>query len=100
MSKGIATETIIKIMLGLIAIVIIVYLLYRYVLKSPISETECKTRFTAWCANCQIVVFSGGPEPDVGLKQCIKKYTTLNLDSVTSCNSHEGDCKGYLPVTS
>lgn len=89
-------------MLGLIAIVIIVYLLYRYVLKSPISETACKTRFASWCANCQIVGFSGGPEPDIELKQCAQKYGLPNINAFSDCNSQSGidDCKGFLPVTS
>jgi hypothetical protein len=99
MSKGIATETIIKIMLGLIAIVIIVYLLYRYVLKSPIAPEECKTRFTAWCANCKIVSFSGGPEPDKGLKECANRYNMPDISGAMDCTGHEDLCKGYLPIS-
>jgi hypothetical protein len=104
MSKGIATETIVKVMLCIIAILIVTYLVYRYVLKSAISEQECKTRFTAWCTNCRLSTpgcapFAGGPEPDKGLKECANRYNIADLSSASSCVGFDSQCKGYLAIT-
>jgi len=96
MRKGIAVPTILKLVIGVIVIVIVVFLIYRYVLKSPIGEQECRARMTAWCASCQLVDFSDGPKMGEELGSCVSSIgASGSTDQV--CTGQETNCAGFLP---
>ena len=100
--KGIATETIAKMLLVLIVVAIMVFLIIRYVLKSGLSERECAARMTAWCGQCQIANKgsdtwdSEGVEMGEGLGECANNYWHIGSET-TNCKGFEGNCKAFLP---
>jgi hypothetical protein len=98
MSKGIATETIIKIMLGLIVVAIILYLIYKFVLKSPIAPEECKARLTSWCTSCKISNFLAVLDMSSDLQDCVVKYTLSSVHHTCKDVNVPTECKPYLPV--
>jgi len=97
-----ATETTVKFLLLLIALAIIVFLLYRYVVQSPLSERECATRMTAWCVQCEIAnrdkdIWSGGPAMGESLSKCVSKFW-WSVDKDQECGGFKENCeKGFLP---
>jgi len=100
MGKGIAVPTILKLVIGVIVIVIVVFLIYRYVLKSPIGEQECRARMTAWCASCQLVDFAGGVQMGEELATCAKDHWDIGSGNADQdCGGQENNCAGFLPST-
>jgi len=106
MSKGMATETIAKMLIVIFVVGIVVYIIYKYVLHSPLDEQGCAAMMTAWCGNCEMAkpsgstVYSGGPEMSSKLQECIKSKK-LNVQLHTAnCGGADTDCKSYLPVSS
>jgi len=97
MRKGIAVPTILKLVIGVIVIVIIVFLIYRYVLKSPIGEQECRARMTAWCASCQLSGWTSGPGMNQELKDCVSEHNLASQHN--DCSNAKTDCAGFLPST-
>jgi len=53
MKKGIATETILLLLLGILIVGILVYLLYKYVFSPVLPEQVCRSRATSWCTLCK-----------------------------------------------
>ena len=53
MKKGIATETILLLLLGILVVGILVYLLYKYVFNPVLPEEMCRSRATSWCTLCK-----------------------------------------------
>jgi len=91
-----ATETTVKFLLLLIALAIIVFLIYRYVIQSPLGERECATRMTAWCVQCEIAEWSGGAAMGESLGECASEFWGFG-DETQECDGFEDNCKGFLP---
>jgi len=53
MKKGIAVETILLLLLGILVVGILVYLLYKYVFNPVLPEQVCRSRATSWCTFCK-----------------------------------------------
>ena len=53
MSKGIAIETILYLLVGILVVGIVIYLVYTYVVGSPIGEQECRSMAITWCTGCK-----------------------------------------------
>jgi hypothetical protein len=98
MSKGIATETIIKIMLGLIVVAIILYLIYKFVLKSPIAPEECKSRLVSWCTSCKISNFGADIVMSSDLQDCLDKYKFVSVHLTCRDLNVAKECTPYLPI--
>jgi len=103
MSKGIATETIVKLLICLICLAILTFLIYKYVLNSGLDERTCAARMAAWCGQCQIAKFTGGSGMDSKLIECIDKNLLKVSRNPNDCGGSGGtgetDCKGFLPST-
>ena len=99
MRKGMATETLVKFMVCLFALVILVYLIYRYVLNPGLDPQTCAARMTAWCAQCDIADFTGGPGMGDVLDECINKGYLPGITSTITCDEAKAgnNCQGYLP---
>jgi hypothetical protein len=98
--KGIATETIGKMLLVVIVVAVVVVLLYLYVLGPALPESTCKAMMTSWCANCELTrdaqgKYSGGPKMSDKLKECLEKYKFASTHE--NCENAENDCKGFVP---
>ena len=76
MSKGIAINTILYLLLGVVVVGIIVYLVYTYAAGTQLSQQECRSRVITWCTGCSVAgwesVGSIGSTSDVG--KCILDY--------------------------
>jgi len=53
MKKGIATQTILLLLLGILVVGILVYLLYTYVFNPVLPAGVCGSRAVAWCTLCK-----------------------------------------------
>jgi len=98
MDKGIATETIVKLMICLVVMGIVIFLIYKYVLGSGLSERECAARMTAWCVQCQIANWAGGTRMGKDLGECALKYWGFGREDQL-CNNFENNCKAFIPST-
>ena len=96
--KGYAVSTVIKILACVIALVIVVFLIYKYVLSPMMPEQACAAEMTSWCTRCKIANFKGGPPMSDKLKECINKGY-INSTIRKDCTHAENDCKGYLPLS-
>lgn len=90
-----ATETIVKFMVCLFALVILVYLIYRYVLHPGLDPQTCAARMTAWCSQCEIAGYSGGPGMGDDLRECHDNGYIPSYEN--KCDGAEDICKGYVP---
>lgn len=59
MKKGIAIQTILLILVGVLVVGVLVYLLYVYATGSSLSASKCKSELTTICTLCSIRSFAG-----------------------------------------
>jgi len=76
MSKGIAIQTILYLLIGVLVVGVLVYLLYSYVLSPILPETECRALATSWCTSCKTGGWTGGPAASSDLQACGGDYWT------------------------
>ncbi len=76
MSKGIAIQTILYLLIGVLVVGIVVYLVYSYVMNPMLPETQCRTLATAWCTSCSTVDWTGGPGAPSDVVTCGANYWT------------------------
>jgi hypothetical protein len=62
MSKGIAIETILYLLIGVLVVGIVVYLVYTYVFNPVPEMTQCRALATTWCTSCKTMSWTGGPK--------------------------------------
>ena len=79
MSKGIAIQTILYLLLGIIVVGIIVYLVYTYTTGGQLNEQQCRSRIITWCTGCSVANWANGagelPSATVGdVERCIETY--------------------------
>jgi len=53
MNKGIAIQTILLLLVGVIVAAILIYLIYSYATTPTLSITECQSRIISWCTQCK-----------------------------------------------
>ena len=100
MKKGVATSTIVALLLAIIVLAIMAYLIYRAVTKSPLGCQECAARFTAWCSKCYILHPPGisWDNPNVrddDLKECMPRCSITSGPDPERCNGAEDSCRTY-----
>ncbi len=77
MSKGIAIQTILYLLVGVLVVGVLVYLIYSYVMNPVLPETQCRAMATSWCTSCKAVDFaSAGPKATSDLENCGPNYWT------------------------
>lgn len=100
--KGIATDTIAKMLLVVIVVAIVVVLLYIYVLQSPLPETICRGLMTQWCGSCEMTkneggIYIGGPGMSTRLQKCIDDYGFASKHENCEELNNKNDCRGFIP---
>jgi len=60
--KGIAIQTILLLLVGILVVGILVYLVYNYTRNQTLSEAECKSRINNLCMDCQIRSWGSWPD--------------------------------------
>jgi len=97
--KGVAIPYVVALLLGIIVLGIFVYMIYLHIVKNePLDCSACAARFTTWCSKCFLLSesgsWSGGPEMDDGLKECVSpSKCNLYSGSGEDCTGAEDDCK-------
>ena len=102
MTKGIAIQTILMLLVGMLVVGIIVYMVYRYFVGAPLGEQECRARITSWCSQCKIMDFaSNGVPMTQSLAECVVKYFGDAAWDNANCDGagHYCDCNDRDPQT-
>ncbi len=91
--KGIAIQTILLLLVGILVVGIIVYMVYRYFVGAPLNEQECRARAITWCTGCKNAGWTGGT---VGsdLDTCADSYFPGMPDD---CDAEDW-CAAFIPV--
>jgi len=75
MSKGIAIQTILYLLIGVLVVGVVVYLVYTYIMSPVLPETQCRAIATSWCTSCKTSGWvAAGPEPSDDLEACGGRY--------------------------
>ena len=106
MSKGIAIETILMLLMGILIVGVIVYLIYRYVTGTTLGKEQCRGIITSWCTLCNNYdpewKTNGGPPQTEELKNCVHKYfwpSQFLEDPVRLCKGNNCFCRNFIEVT-
>lgn len=106
MTKGIAIQTILMLLVGILVVGIIVYMVYRYFVQSPLSEQECRSRALVWCTGCKNTNTGispptpwtiAGSSPNAELAACAGKYYP-GLLATSTCSGFDGWCAAFIPL--
>jgi len=60
MSKGIAINTILYLLLGVLVVGVVVYLVYTYVTGAGLDVQSCRSIVQNWCTSCKIANWADG----------------------------------------
>jgi len=102
MSKGIAIETILYLLLGIIVVGIIIYLVYTYTTGGQLNEQQCRSKVISWCTGCSVANWAAGtgtlPSATEGdVEKCIETYFGTGDDwSGADCNATVGGTSGEI----
>jgi len=96
MSKGIAINTILYLLIGVLVVGVIVYLIYSYVMNPVLPETQCRTLATSWCTSCKTAGWAAGPTASSELQTCGAKYWTT---FPANCAAAQTFCSQCCAVT-
>jgi len=61
MSKGIAIQTMLLLLIGILVTVGLIYLVYRYATSSQLGMEECRASIVSWCTTCMNAGWRSGP---------------------------------------
>ena len=101
MTKGIAIQTILLLLVGILVVGIVVYMVYRYFVGAPIGEQECRAKAISWCTTCENMDYSlpaGGTPINIpdDITDCAAEYgfgsPPASCDSATA----EDWCKNFI----
>jgi len=101
MSKGIAIETILYLLVGIIVVGIVIYLVYTYAIGAPIGEQECRSMAISWCTSCKNAnggdwTQAAGPTPSTDLQACATKY--FSTIPGAACQNNGPWCSTFIPA--
>jgi len=95
MRKGIATQTILLMLIGIIVVGILIYIVYRIVTTQSLSEEQCRARWINQCMMCKNINWqnTGGP-PSSLLTDCAKGiFAGWNDNTNCQAGSMQAECK-------
>ena len=97
MTKGIAIQTILLLLVGILVVGIIVYMVYRYFVGAPLSEQECRARAITWCTGCKNGDWTAGQGSTSGtdLETCANDWFPGIPSDCSGANAWCGAC---IPV--
>jgi hypothetical protein len=108
MSKGIAVDTILMLLVGIVVVGLIIFLVYKFLLGPHLNEQECRASLINWCNDCKLVNgwndatagFYPGPKVG-GTDGCAKTYFGITIDETganAKCKGHKSECNAFIPV--
>ena len=93
--KGIAIQTILLLLVGILVVGILVYLVYRYTRSSTLSKTECMGLVTNWCTTCMTSGWDVNVKITQDVKDCGNMLTSGWWDDNGDCDSPTGVNEKY-----
>jgi hypothetical protein len=91
MSKGIAIQTILMLLVGILVVGIVVYMVYRYMFSPGMGIQECRGRVVSWCTSCAAVSWRGGITLSPDVAGCASQYFGYTVVNGIECNDHIGN---------
>jgi len=86
MTKGIAIQTILMLLVGILVVGIIVYMVYRYMFAPGLSQEDCRGQIVSWCDSCKAAgCFGTAPLPTA--------CATITYTISTACDTYYGTGK-------
>ena len=86
--KGIAIQTILLILVGIIVAGIVIYLVYTYSTGQALSSYDCRAQLISWCTTCRTLRWLGGSDLGSSLSTCTNSYFGSNWQSTDDCDEH------------
>jgi len=83
MSKGIAINTILYLLLGVLVVGVVVYLVYTYVTGAGLDVQSCRSIVQNWCTSCKIANWAPGfgtIAADSDVEYCVDTYFATTWD--------------------
>ena len=74
MTKVIAIQTILMLLVGILVVGIIVYLVYMYTLSPGLTEQSCRQAIVNWCTTCKTSGWSNVITPTSDVSDCWTKF--------------------------
>ena len=89
-TKGVAVQTIIMIMLGVVVLLFVGYWLVRVFTGKGLTAQECRSQFISWCESCAARGWTGTATWSADMVTCLGNYAqTIGLTTPLPAN---GDC--------
>ena len=94
MNKGVAVQTIILVLVGLIVLVLLTYLIWTsFTEQRSIPMEECKSKFMIWCRSCGYQGWpDGGGVPGNSyelpsdIRKCLNDFPELGITAPAECD--------------
>ena len=100
MSKGIAIQTILLLVVGIIVAGALVYLIYYYTSSEQLSAHECRARLSELCTQCRNLNFVGFPLSSALTTECSQYSEFSGWNGIISCdNTTTDDLCEWLGIT-
>jgi len=90
MTKGIAIQTILMLLVGILVVGIIVYMVYRYMFSPGLSQNDCRAQLVSWCTTCRTVAWTGGFGLSDNVAKCTNTYFGSGWTSGDKCHQKAG----------
>jgi len=90
MTKGIAIQTILMLLVGILVVGIVVYMVYRYMFSPGLSQNECRAQLVSWCTTCKTAGWTGGFDLGSTLSTCTNNYFGSGWNSGDDCDEYGG----------
>jgi len=96
MSKGIAIQTILYLLVGVLVVAVVIYLVYTYVMSPVLPETQCRSLATSWCTSCKTSGWvAAGPAASSDLQACGGNYWSApTWDDCSTAGTFCSQCCG------
>ena len=88
--KGIAIQTILLLLVGILVAGVIIYLVYTYTSGPSLSSYDCRTNLISWCTTCSIVSWNDGTKLSKEVADCTTKYFGYSTVQNIKCNEKIG----------
>jgi hypothetical protein len=100
MSKGIAIDTVLMLLVGIVVVGILIFLVYRYVIGPLPPQEECRALAISWCTMCKNhdPTWSTGDGPTISPKWTDLKCENYFPNKPTDCKASTW-CSGFIQVS-
>jgi len=111
--KGIAIQTILLLLIGVLVAGVLVYFVYRYFSGGSLSREDCRGIMVGWCTTCwtatrnvgavcatdwNAVACKVGPPASEELVNCASDYFQITIASVNLCQGYSDECANFIPM--